>query len=93
MLYFKYSLLGSFKAAAGGTILKLYSENEKNCFELLMNDILASCVPTYHGVTERDEESYIQLDDLLNSFDEPCVMDCKIGIRWEPINAFFTSAC
>ncbi|XP_040188473.1 inositol-trisphosphate 3-kinase A-like [Rana temporaria] len=72
---------GSFKAAAGGTILKRYSENEKNCFELLMNDILASCVPTYHGVTERDEESYIQLDDLLNSFDEPCVMDCKMGIR------------
>ncbi|KAM5129091.1 inositol-trisphosphate 3-kinase A [Mantella aurantiaca] len=72
---------GSFKAAAGGTILKRYSENEKNCFELLMNDILASCVPTYHGVTERDEESYIQLDDLLNNFDEPCVMDCKMGIR------------
>ncbi|XP_077320785.1 inositol-trisphosphate 3-kinase A-like [Lithobates pipiens] len=72
---------GSFKAAAGGTILKRYSENEKNCFELLMNDILASCVPTYHGVTERDEETYIQLDDLLNSFDEPCVMDCKMGIR------------
>ncbi|CAI9531510.1 unnamed protein product, partial [Staurois parvus] len=72
---------GSFKAAAGGTILKRYSENEKNCFELLMKDILASCVPTYHGVTERDDESYIQLDDLLNNFDEPCVMDCKMGIR------------
>ncbi|KAM9293890.1 inositol-trisphosphate 3-kinase A-like [Gastrophryne carolinensis] len=72
---------GSFKAAAGGTILKRYSENEKNCFELLMNDILSSCVPSYHGVTERDGESYIQLDDLLNNFDEPCVMDCKMGIR------------
>ncbi|XP_018426559.1 PREDICTED: inositol-trisphosphate 3-kinase A-like [Nanorana parkeri] len=72
---------GSFKAAAWGTILKRYSENEKNCFELLMNDVLASCVPTYHGVTERDEESYIQLDDLLNNFDEPCVMDCKMGVR------------
>nr|DBA14279.1 TPA: hypothetical protein GDO54_005273 [Pyxicephalus adspersus] len=72
---------GSFKAAAGGTILKRYSENEKNCFEMVMNDVLASCVPTYHGVTERDKESYIQLDDLLNSFDEPCVMDCKMGVR------------
>ncbi|XP_068110114.1 inositol-trisphosphate 3-kinase A-like [Hyperolius riggenbachi] len=72
---------GSFKAAAGGTILKRYSENEKNCFELLKNDVLASCAPTFHGVTERDGETYIQLDDLLNSFDEPCVMDCKMGIR------------
>ncbi|XP_075048871.1 inositol-trisphosphate 3-kinase A [Mixophyes fleayi] len=72
---------GSFKAAAGGTILKRYSENEKNCFELLMNDPLVCCVPTFHGVTERDGESYIQLDDLLNDFDEPCVMDCKMGVR------------
>ncbi|XP_075470274.1 inositol-trisphosphate 3-kinase A-like isoform X3 [Ascaphus truei] len=72
---------GSFKAAAGGTILKLYSENEKNCFELLMNDYLGCCVPTFHGVVERDGESYIQLDDLLTNFDEPCVMDCKMGVR------------
>eukprot|EP00079_Xenopus_tropicalis_P010498 XP_002935396.2 PREDICTED: inositol-trisphosphate 3-kinase A [Xenopus tropicalis] len=72
---------GSFKAAANGTILKRYSENEKNAFELVMKDSLVHCVPAYHGVVERDGESYIQLDDLLNSFDEPCVMDCKMGIR------------
>ncbi|XP_053553693.1 inositol-trisphosphate 3-kinase A [Bombina bombina] len=72
---------GSFKAAAGGTILKRYSENEEKCFELLMNDSLYCCVPAYHGVVERDGESYIQLDDLLNGFEEPCVMDCKMGVR------------
>ncbi|XP_018087712.1 inositol-trisphosphate 3-kinase A isoform X2 [Xenopus laevis] len=72
---------GSFKAAANGTILKRYSENEKNAFELVMKDSLGHCVPAFHGVVERDGESYIQLDDLLNSFDEPCVMDCKMGIR------------
>ncbi|KAM4663539.1 inositol-trisphosphate 3-kinase A-like [Discoglossus pictus] len=72
---------GSFKAAPGGTILKRYSENEKNCFELLMNDSLGCCVPTYHGEVERDGESYIQLDDLLANFEEPCVMDCKMGVR------------
>lgn len=77
-LYF----VGSFKAAAGGTILKRYSETEKKCFELLMKDPLAACVPSFHGVSERDGESYIQLDDLLNNFDEPCVMDCKMGVRW-----------
>ncbi|XP_015285010.1 PREDICTED: inositol-trisphosphate 3-kinase A [Gekko japonicus] len=72
---------GSFKAADGGTILKRYSENEEKCFELLLNDRLYSCVPVYHGVVERDGESYIQLDDLLANFEGPCVMDCKMGIR------------
>nr|XP_056707858.1 inositol-trisphosphate 3-kinase A [Euleptes europaea] len=71
----------SFKAADGGTILKLYSENEEKCFELLMKDRLYSCVPVFHGVVERDGESYIQLDDLLAKFEGPCVMDCKMGIR------------
>ncbi|XP_044292375.1 inositol-trisphosphate 3-kinase A [Varanus komodoensis] len=72
---------GSFKAADPGTILKRYSENEEKCFELLMKDPLSSCVPVFHGVVERDGESYIQLDDLLANFEGPCVMDCKMGIR------------
>ncbi|XP_029454479.1 LOW QUALITY PROTEIN: inositol-trisphosphate 3-kinase A [Rhinatrema bivittatum] len=72
---------GSFKAAACGTILKRLSENEKVCFELLMNDSLYCCIPAYHGVVERDGEHYIQLDDLLTNFEGPCVMDCKMGIR------------
>ncbi|XP_053126785.1 inositol-trisphosphate 3-kinase A [Hemicordylus capensis] len=72
---------GSFKAADAGTILKRYSENEEKCFELLMKDPLHSCVPVFHGVVERDGESYMQLDDLLANFEGPCVMDCKMGIR------------
>ncbi|XP_066469355.1 inositol-trisphosphate 3-kinase A [Tiliqua scincoides] len=72
---------GSFKAADGGTILKRYSENEERCFQLLMKDPLRSCVPVFHGVVERDGESYMQLDDLLANFEGPCVMDCKMGIR------------
>ncbi|XP_030070249.1 inositol-trisphosphate 3-kinase A [Microcaecilia unicolor] len=72
---------GSFKAAASGTILKRFSENEKACFELLMNDSLYCCIPAYHGVVERDDEFYIQLDDLLTNFEGPCVMDCKMGVR------------
>ncbi|KAM7163786.1 inositol-trisphosphate 3-kinase A isoform 1-T1 [Macrochelys suwanniensis] len=72
---------GSFKAADSGTILKRFSENEKECFELLMKDPLRSCVPAFHGVVERDGEKYIQLDDLLADFEGPCVMDCKMGIR------------
>ncbi|XP_068802034.1 inositol-trisphosphate 3-kinase A isoform X3 [Struthio camelus] len=74
---------GSFKAADSGKILKRFSENEKECFERLMKDPLRSCVPCFHGVVERDGESYIQLDDLLTDFEGPCVMDCKMGIRRE----------
>ncbi|KAK1191367.1 IP3KA kinase, partial [Pygoscelis papua] len=74
---------GSFKAADSGKILKRFSENEKECFERLMKDPLRSCVPCFHGVVERDGESYIQLDDLLTDFEGPCVMDCKMGIRWD----------
>uniref|UniRef100_G1NFE5 Kinase n=1 Tax=Meleagris gallopavo TaxID=9103 RepID=G1NFE5_MELGA len=72
---------GSFKAADSGKILKRFSENEKECFERLMKDPLRSCVPCFHGVVERDGETYIQLDDLLTDFEGPCVMDCKMGIR------------
>ncbi|XP_039179814.1 inositol-trisphosphate 3-kinase A [Crotalus tigris] len=72
---------GSFKAADGGTILKRHCENEEKCFKLLMKDSLRSCVPVFHGVVERDGESYLQLDDLLANFEGPCVMDCKMGVR------------
>lgn len=26
-------------------------------------------------------EDYIEMEDLLSSFHEPCIMDCKIGVR------------
>ncbi|XP_039597407.1 inositol-trisphosphate 3-kinase A [Polypterus senegalus] len=72
---------GSFKAGEEGTILKKFSENEKACFERLMNDILHSYVPNYHGVVDRDGEYFLRLTDLLAEFDGPCVMDCKMGVR------------
>lgn len=78
---FDFLFVGSFKAADSGKILKRFSENEKECFERLMKDPLRSCVPCFHGVVERDGESYIQLDDLLTDFEGPSVMDCKMGIR------------
>lgn len=47
-----------------------------------MADVLRSCVPAFHGVVERDGESYLQLQDLLDGFDGPCVLDCKMGVRF-----------
>ena len=28
-----------------------------------------------------DGEEFLQLEDLLGEFEDPCVMDCKIGVR------------
>ncbi|KAJ8288550.1 hypothetical protein COCON_G00012090 [Conger conger] len=72
---------GSFKAGEEGTILKKLSENEKLCFEQFRGDALQAFVPGYHGVVERDGESFLQLTDLLGNFDGPSVMDCKMGVR------------
>ncbi|XP_041668613.1 inositol-trisphosphate 3-kinase A [Cheilinus undulatus] len=72
---------GNFKAADEGTILKKFSENEMQCFEKLRDDALLPFVPTYHGVVEKDGESFLHMTDLLATFDLPNVMDCKMGVR------------
>ncbi|XP_058255663.1 inositol-trisphosphate 3-kinase A isoform X2 [Hemibagrus wyckioides] len=72
---------GSFKAGEEGTILKKYAENEKLCFERLSGDVLEQFVPAYRGTVERDGELFLQMRDLLTSFDGPNVMDCKMGMR------------
>nr|XP_061798029.1 inositol-trisphosphate 3-kinase A-like [Nerophis lumbriciformis] len=72
---------GNFKAADEGSILKKFSDNEVQCFEKLKGDVLLPYVPLYHGVVERDGESFIHMADLLAPFDLPNVMDCKMGVR------------
>lgn len=72
---------GNFKAADEGTILKKFSENEMQCFEKLRGDVLLPFVPGYHGVVEKDGESFLHMTDLLANFDLPNVMDCKMGVR------------
>lgn len=75
---------GNFKAGPDpGTVLKKLCAKEEKCFKILMKDVLRPYVPEYKGhVTSDDGEStYIQLQDLLSDFYQPCVMDCKIGVR------------
>lgn len=72
---------GNFKAADEGNILKKFSENEMQCFEKLRSDALHPFVPGYHGVVEKDGESFLHMTDLLAKFDLPNVMDCKMGVR------------
>lgn len=80
-LYVFNPVSGNFKAADEGTILKKFSDNEMQCFEKLRDDVLRPFVPGYLGLVEKDGESFLQMTDLLATFDHPNVMDCKIGVR------------
>ncbi|XP_028896309.2 inositol-trisphosphate 3-kinase A isoform X2 [Zeugodacus cucurbitae] len=74
---------GNFKAGPEqGTVLKKLCPKEEDCFRVLMKDVLRPYVPEYKGqVTSEDGELYLQLQDLLSDFNQPCVMDCKVGVR------------
>ncbi|CAF1245113.1 unnamed protein product [Adineta ricciae] len=74
---------GTFKEGFhDGYILKELCEYERYCCEVLQSDRLKHFVPKYNG-TVKDEEgkSYIEIEDLLAPFNDPCIMDCKIGVR------------
>ncbi|XP_058446767.1 inositol-trisphosphate 3-kinase A-like isoform X2 [Malaya genurostris] len=75
---------GNFKAGPDqGTVLKKLCPKEEKCFKVLMKDVLRPYVPEYKGQVNSDdgESTYIQLQDLLSDYYQPCVMDCKIGVR------------
>ncbi|XP_040266604.1 inositol-trisphosphate 3-kinase B-like [Bufo bufo] len=72
---------GNFKASERGHILKKFSPVENACLVALMEDVLRPYVPTYYGQVERDEQTYIKMEDLLMGLEGPSIMDCKIGIR------------
>ncbi|EDX17814.1 GD17114 [Drosophila simulans] len=74
---------GNFKAGPEpGTVLKKLCPKEEECFQILMHDLLRPYVPVYKGqVTSEDGELYLQLQDLLSDYVQPCVMDCKVGVR------------
>ncbi|KAH8367871.1 hypothetical protein KR084_003748 [Drosophila pseudotakahashii] len=74
---------GNFKAGPEpGTVLKKLCPKEEECFQILMQDLLRPYVPVYKGqVTSEDGELYLQLQDLLSDYVQPCVMDCKVGVR------------
>jgi 1D-myo-inositol-triphosphate 3-kinase len=75
---------GSFKPGTReGFILKLMDGNENYCFEMLKNDILAKYAPKVNCIVTdpTDNKEYIEMQDLLYDFDNPVIMDVKIGIR------------
>lgn len=72
---------GSFRIGNYGTLLKKFCEGEQQCYLKLMKDALRPFVPAYHGMVRLDEQDYNMMDNLLNHFSTPAVMDCKMGSR------------
>lgn len=72
---------GSFQIGEHGTVLKRFCQGEQQCYLKLMEDSLRPYVPAYYGVVQKDDQEYIMLENLLNNFNSPFIMDCKIGSR------------
>lgn len=75
---------GNFLPGRGGTICKKWDEGEMKTYEGLMEEgePLKEFVPLfYKKITVGPGEEYIELQDLLSQFSNPCVMDCKVGTR------------
>ncbi|XP_033101002.1 inositol-trisphosphate 3-kinase B-like isoform X2 [Anneissia japonica] len=72
---------GNFECAEDGDILKKHCPREQEALQALMNDVLRPYIPKYKGEAEKNGEKYIQMQDLLLDFENPCVMDCKLGTR------------
>ncbi|XP_065832744.1 inositol-trisphosphate 3-kinase B-like [Oscarella lobularis] len=72
---------GSFKPGAVGTILKKATSWEKVALEKIQGDVIKQFVPDFHGVVQQEGQPYLQMQDLLANFEDPAVMDIKMGIR------------
>uniref|UniRef100_A0A8C6SIW2 Kinase n=1 Tax=Neogobius melanostomus TaxID=47308 RepID=A0A8C6SIW2_9GOBI len=72
---------GSFQVGEHGTVLKMFCQGEQQCYQKLMEDTLRPFVPAYYGVVQKDDQDYNMLENLLNNFNSPYIMDCKIGSR------------
>jgi len=75
---------GNFLPGRGGTICKKWDEGEQKVYEGLMDEgePLKEFVPLFFKkITVGPGDEYIELQDLLSQFSNPCVMDCKVGTR------------
>lgn len=78
---------GSFLSGDAGTICKKSSELERAAFEALMEDALKPFVPLYYKEILISEaagappEPFLEIQDLLGNFQNPSVMDVKMGVR------------
>ncbi|KAK2158134.1 hypothetical protein LSH36_176g00016 [Paralvinella palmiformis] len=75
---------GSFAPASPNTIWKkrLSKENyETDAYHALMNDVVKDMVPKFHREVEYSGETFIEIEDLLQHFNNPTIIDIKMGTR------------
>lgn len=69
----------------GGVIFKPDRENECQFYELAQTTPLKTYLPAYFGKGVRDfgygEMRYFKMENLLDGYNHPCVIDLKIGKR------------
>lgn len=65
------------------TICKLQAElsMEATFYKCLGNDPISKLTPRFIRDFRKDEKDYIEIEDLLRHFSDPCVLDVKMGIR------------
>nr|KAG5688145.1 hypothetical protein BaRGS_028438 [Batillaria attramentaria] len=75
---------GSFAPAGPNTIWKKRMEKENyetKTYQALMDEPLRDMVPTFHREVEYNGEYFIEMEDLLQHFSDPNIMDIKMGKR------------
>ncbi|CAH0393993.1 unnamed protein product [Bemisia tabaci] len=72
-----------FAVAGPGTIWKKCSDStERDVYEALSKEpTLKNVIPRHLRTVEHDGQTFIELQDLLDGFEDPQVMDIKLGVR------------
>lgn len=72
---------GDFLPGTAGTILKKASVAEKQAYELLMEEAepMRQFVPLFYKEVDINGEPFIEMEDLLGHFENPCCMDIKVS--------------
>ncbi|XP_053385557.1 inositol-trisphosphate 3-kinase homolog isoform X2 [Mercenaria mercenaria] len=75
---------GGFAPAGPNTIWKkryTKDNNETQAYETLMEDTARDIVPMFYREVEYNTEYFIEIEDLLQHFTDPSIMDVKMGTR------------
>lgn len=75
---------GSFVPAGPNTILKKQTSREMSeakTYKALVGDTIQGVTPVFYREVERNNEVFVEMEDLLQHFSNPNIMDIKMGTR------------
>ncbi|KAF2357170.1 Inositol polyphosphate kinase [Trinorchestia longiramus] len=75
--------IGSLAPAGPGTVWKKRTpgSTETEVYRAIMEDAAKAIVPTFFREIHYNDEYFIEMTDLLYTFDKPSIMDVKMGTR------------